>query len=312
MRQNIAIVFPGQGSQRPGMGQDFYESFESARLVYDEASEACDLDLAALCFGEDERLGLTEYAQPAILTTEVAMLRVIESEMGLSGDFFGGHSLGEYTALVAAGVLPLGEAAGIVRERGRLMQTAVPVGRGRMVAVIGEAIDLDTLACVFDGLAVNTANHNSDNQVVLSGLAADTYTAEARLARQPGGEFLRFVELEVSAPFHSSLMAGIESRFAEVLADASGSFDVSRASFVTSNFSGGFHDDDRDGVIERLVRQISGTVRWRDNMKMLAERCPRIVEIGPRRPLRGFFKTLGVAVEAITSVRVARRIAAAA
>jgi [acyl-carrier-protein] S-malonyltransferase len=311
MEQNIAIVFPGQGSQRPGMGQDFCESFEAARLVYQEASEACDLDLAALCFGEDERLGLTEYAQPAILTTEIAMLRALESETGLAGSFFGGHSLGEYTALVAAGVLPLADAARIVRERGRLMQTAVPVGRGRMVAVIGEALDFEALRHAIDGLAVNAANHNSDKQVVLSGLLADTHTAQARLAQQDSSESLRFVELEVSAPFHSSLMAVIEPPFAEVLTDASSSFDLSLAPFVTSNFSGRFHDDDRDGLIERLVRQISGTVRWRDNMNVLAERCQRFLEIGPGRPLRGFFKTIGVDVEAITSVRVARKIAAA-
>jgi malonyl CoA-acyl carrier protein transacylase len=132
-----AIVFPGQGSQRPGMGKDFHERFAVAREVYAEASAAAGLDLEALCFGEDERLGLTEFTQPAILTTEIAMLRALEAEFGVEGELFAGHSLGEYTALVAAGVLALADAVRLVRKRGALMQQAVPAGEGAMIAVIG-------------------------------------------------------------------------------------------------------------------------------------------------------------------------------
>src|SRR5689334_12028618 len=122
------IVFPGQGTQRAGMGQDFHSWSTAARDVYAEASDALGLDLCALCFADDERLGLTELTQPAILATEIAMLRAIETELGLSASTYGGHSLGEYTALVACGALPLASAVRLVRERGRLMQDAVPVG----------------------------------------------------------------------------------------------------------------------------------------------------------------------------------------
>src|SRR5690242_4279431 len=127
MRSTTAIVFPGQGSQRPGMGRDFHERFAASRRTYEEASEALGLDLGRLCFEPDERLGLTEYAQPAILATEIAMLRGLAEEHGIGAARFAGHSLGEYTALVAAGVVPLAAAVRVVRERGRLMQQAVPV-----------------------------------------------------------------------------------------------------------------------------------------------------------------------------------------
>ena len=130
-----AIVFPGQGSQRQGMGKDFYESIPECRRIYEEASDALGWDVAALCFGEDEKLNLTAYAQPGIVVTEIAMLKAIMEKYGITPDVFGGHSLGEYTALVAAGVLPLETVIRIVHIRGRLMQEAVPVGQGSMAAV---------------------------------------------------------------------------------------------------------------------------------------------------------------------------------
>jgi [acyl-carrier-protein] S-malonyltransferase len=306
-----AIVFPGQGSQRQGMGRDFREHFEPARLVYEEASEALGLDLWALCVQGDGRLNLTEYAQPAILATEIAMLRAVEVEFGLSASYFGGHSLGEYTALVASGALPLGDAVRVVRERGRLMQDAVPVGRGRMIAVISDHLDLSALQRAIDGLEVNIANDNSSSQVVLSGRAEDTRVAERQIEAAVDGTSVRFVELDVSAPFHSPLMAVIEPRFREVLEGSRGNIDAPRAAFVTSNFTGGFHDADTSAVIDRLVRQISGTVRWRSNMEALAARSARVIEIGPGRPLRAFFKTLGVEVQTITDVRSANRVAMA-
>jgi [acyl-carrier-protein] S-malonyltransferase/trans-AT polyketide synthase/acyltransferase/oxidoreductase domain-containing protein len=307
-----SIVFPGQGTQRPGMGRDFHDWSPAARHAYDEASEALALDVAALCFGEDERLALTEYAQPAILATEVAMLRAVEAELGLEAACYGGHSLGEYTALVAAGVLPLADAVRLVRERGRLMQEAVPVGEGGMVAVVagssGGALDRDAIARAIEGLAVAIANDNSGTQVVLSGLASDLASARAR-ASEILGERVRFVDLEVSAPFHSPLMAAIEPTFAELLERTRAHLDATRAALVTSNYSGSFHEPDDDAVIERLVRQISGTVRWRANMAALRERSERVIEIGPGRPLRAFFKTIGVDVQTITDVRSATRVA---
>ncbi|MEW6273207.1 MAG: ACP S-malonyltransferase [Thermodesulfobacteriota bacterium] len=306
---STGIVFPGQGAQRAGMGRDFFAWSSAARDVYQEASDALGLDLRALCFGDDERLALTEYAQPAILSTEIAMLRAAAAELGLAGGSFGGHSLGEYTALVAAGALPLADAVRLVRERGRLMQQAVPPGRGGMTAVIGDALDCDAIEHATRGVAVAIANDNSSSQVVLSGLAADLATARARIAAALGATEVRFVELEVSAPFHSPLMAAIEPRFAELLGGVRARLDAAHAARVTSNFTGSFHEPDVDAVIERLVQQLCGTVRWRSNMLALQARTDRIVEIGPRRPLRAFFKTIGVDVHAITDVRSATRVA---
>jgi [acyl-carrier-protein] S-malonyltransferase len=262
----------------------------------------------ALCFGEDPRLSLTEYAQPAILTTEIAMLRGLRDAFGLEPVRFGGHSLGEYTALVAAGVLPLASAVRIVRERGRLMQQAVPVGQGRMLAVVGRDLDVPTVERAIAGLAVTVANDNSPEQVVLSGLAGDVAVAEGRLAVDAT---LRLVPLDVSAPFHSPLMAGIEPAFAAVLDALPAGWDAARAAAVTSNFTGGFHGTDPAGLRARLVRQISGTVRWRGNMAALADGAARIVEIGPGRPLRGFFKAVGVSLESVTDLRSATRASAA-
>ena len=308
-RPPTTVVFPGQGSQRPGMGRDFDGRFDASRRVYDEASEALALDMRRLCFAPDSRLALTEYVQPAILATEIAMLRGLAEAFGMTAQRFGGHSLGEYTGLVAAGVIPFGDAVRIVRERGRLMQEAVPVGRGRMVAVIGQSLDGSVIERALEGLTVTVANDNSPDQVVLSGLRDDVRAAERRLAEGAAGAFLRLVPLEVSAPFHSPLMAPIEPAFAAVLASAR--WDTTNAPRVTSNLTGGFHDRDLAALRQRLVRQISGTVRWRNNMLALTDRPTRVLEIGPGRPLRGFFKAIGVSVESITDVRSAERVLAA-
>ena len=308
-RPPTTVVFPGQGSQRPGMGRDFDGRFDASRRVYDEASEALALDMRRLCFAPDSRLALTEYVQPAILATEIAMLRGRAEAFGMTAQRFGGHSLGEYTGLVAAGVIPLGDAVRIVRERGRLMQEAVPVGRGRMVAVIGQSLDGSVIERALEGLTVTVANDNSPDQVVLSGLGDDVRAAERRLAEGAAGAFLRLVPLDVSAPFHSPLMAPIEPAFAAVLASAR--WDTTNAPRVTSNLTGGFHGRDPAALRRRLVRQISGTVRWRSNMHALTDRPTRVLEIGPGRPLRGFFKAIGVSVESITDVRSAERVLAA-
>jgi [acyl-carrier-protein] S-malonyltransferase/trans-AT polyketide synthase/acyltransferase/oxidoreductase domain-containing protein len=186
------------------------------------------------------------------------------------------------------------------------MQEAVPVGRGRMLAVIGRELDVAALERAIAGLAVTIANDNSPEQIVLSGLADDLGTAESRLASTAA---LRLVALDVSAPFHSPLMAGIEPAFTAVLEAAAG-WDAARAPAVTSNLTGSFHDADPVALRARLVRQISGTVRWRSNMVALADGATRIVEIGPGRPLRGFFKAVGVTIDSITDVRSATRILA--
>src|SRR5262249_29869945 len=160
-------------------------------------SEALQIDLRHVCFAPDDRLGLTEYAQPAILTTEIAMLRGLAETSGLRADRFGGHSLGEYTALVAAGVIPLADAVRIVRERGRLMQEAVPAGRGAMVAVIGQ-LEGGVIERALEGLRVNVANDNAPDQVVLSGLVDEVREAERRLMASSVDPPPRLVTLEVS------------------------------------------------------------------------------------------------------------------
>jgi malonyl CoA-acyl carrier protein transacylase len=178
-----ALAFPGQGSQRVGMAKDFHDAFPLARDAFAEASDACGVDLAAIAFEDEEKLNRTEFTQPCILTAEIAMQRVVAAERGLEARWFAGHSLGEYTALVAAGVLRLGEAARLVRRRGALMQQAVPPGEGAMLAVIAKGLELDAIRDALAGLDVDAANHNSSSQIVVSGSAGGVEQARERLAR---------------------------------------------------------------------------------------------------------------------------------
>ena len=307
-QEQTAIVFPGQGCQRQGMGKDFYEAFSASRRVFEVASDALKLDLAGLCFGDDDRLNLTEYAQPAILTTEVAMLRGIEAEFGTRAQAWGGHSLGEYTALVASGTLELETAVRVVRERGRLMQQAVPVGVGGMIALIGDNIDHDLLSACLEDLQVELANDNAVDQVVVSGLSDHLDQARERIANDIGVGVGRMVALDVSAPFHSALMEPIEDRFREFLVENLAGIDAASASAVTCNVSGLFHAGDAGSIIDQLVAQLSHTVRWRDNMEVLGDRCSAVLEVGPGRPLRRFFDSIGITVDSVTSVRSARRL----
>ena len=305
------IVFPGQGSQRNGMASDFYETYREARAVFDEASDARNLDMAKLCFNDDERLGLTPFTQPAILTTEIAMYRTLVSQYGLQGEYFAGHSLGEYTALVAAGVIPLGNAVRVVRERGNRMQEAVPPGVGAMAAIIQPDLPMDLLVRSLKGLTADIANHNAPNQVVISGAQEDVQTAIERYQTAEIGLKARIRKLAVSAPFHSRLMKPIEPGFQSLLFDASQHWDFSHCPKVASNTTGGMHE--ADNLIEQLTRQISGTVHWVDNMHSLcALHAERIIEIGPGRPLRGFFRTIGDALgdmrlDSITNLTSARQ-----
>ena len=307
------IVFPGQGSQRIGMASDFFDAHQEARDVFEEASEALNLDMARLCFSENEQLHLTEYTQPSILTAEIAMLRCLEAEYGLEGTAFAGHSLGEYTALVAAGVAPLNSALKVVRERGRRMQEAVPLGIGSMAAVMMPELPLSLMVECLTGLRADIANHNATNQVVISGEAGDVQTAVERFQDTEIGMRAKVRMLAVSAPFHSSLMKPIEAGFRSVLFDATTCWTPERSTTVASNTTGAMHTGTRDGLIEQLTRQISGTVRWVDNMNALIAMAPeRILEIGPGRPLRGFFRgvhgTIGeIQLESITNLVSARR-----
>jgi [acyl-carrier-protein] S-malonyltransferase len=299
-------VFTGQGAQKAGMGKDVVEATPVARAVIAEASEALSLDLPALIFGADPRLSLTEYAQPAILAVEIALFAAA-AEQGYAPAWFGGHSLGEYTALVAAGVIPLAQAVVLVRERGRRMQLAVPSGRGAMAAIIGESLDVEAILALTAGLAVDLANHNGPDQLVLSGDAADLDVALERLAAAPAGQAARARKLDVSAPFHSRLMAPIEADFQALLTEASASWTLDRAPRVACNVTGGFHSDDRAELVRRLVAQISGTVRWVDNMRALAATGEPVHEFGPNRVLRAFFRSVEVDCETVMNLVSLRR-----
>ena len=302
----VGVVFPGQGCQKPGMGRDFYGAFSSAREVFEEASDGAGVDLAALSFADDDpRLGLTEYCQPAVLATEVAIYRSLVDEFGLQADTFAGHSLGEYAALVAAGVVDLVHAARIVRERGRLMQDAVPVGIGSMLAVIGPSLDRAAVFSLIDGLSVDIANDNSSEQIVLSGRSEDIAVVADRM--RSSHEDWRLAPLDVSAPFHSRLLAGIEPAFREVLEDPTVAWHGARAKSVACNYTGEFYVGVGLQVIRNLEKQISRTVLWRRNMEIIADRSEYIYELGPGRPLRGFFRTIDRDVASVTTVRAAEK-----
>lgn len=305
----IAVAFPGQGSQHSGMGKDFYDNIPASRYTYHEAADVLGWDVTSMCFGEDERLNLTEYAQPCILATEIAMFRGLRSLYGFDPQFFGGHSLGEYTALVASGALPFPSALEIVQNRGQLMQEATPVGMGGMAAVISEDLDAELLRQRLENLPIDVANDNSANQVVISGRLSAMSEAEERIKTYVGDHrSLRFVPLNVSAPFHSRFMNVMKETFQGILSGIEAKIQPAKAEKVTSNVTGSFHSKNPKEIIDRMVSQVSNTVQWKKNMETLAASAVSIFEIGPGRPLRGFFKTMNLACRSITTFRAAQRV----
>lgn len=303
-----AVVFPGQGTQRPGMGKDFYENAAASRRTYEEASDVLGWDVAAMCFKEDERLHLTQYAQPCILATEIAMLRALKELYGFCPDYFGGHSLGEYTALVAADAMPFADALQIVETRGHLMQEASPPGEGAMAAVIAKNLDIGKIRQILSDLPLDVANINSTDQVVISGRADSMDKARERISLVLGDvENIRFVPLNVSAPFHSRFMDAVKEKFREVLTAIAARLNSQKAARVTSNYTGWFHSAMTASIIEALVAQLSGSVKWRDNMQALAEKSKRIYELGPNRPLKNFFRSLDIECRSIVSFSAAKR-----
>src|SRR5210317_304586 len=285
----IAFLFPGQGSQHAGMGKDLAENFPVARQVYEEANDALGVDLASLCFnGPEEDLKLTANTQPAILTTSIAALRVLETEIGIAPNCAAGHSLGEYSALVCAGALNFADAVRIVRQRGTFMQEAVPVGTGAMAAILG--LDKETLERVCQdaalGQVVSPANFNSAGQVVIAG-NTEAVDRAMNLAKEHGAK--RALPLPVSAPFHCSLMIPAGERLADVLADIKvGDMTVPVITNVEAT-----PNQDASRVCQLLVDQVSAPVLWEDTIAcMIKLDVERYIEIGPGKVLAGLVKRM--------------------
>ena len=304
-----AAVFPGQGSQRPGMGRDFAQSFPAANAVFEEASDALGFDLKVLCFERDPRLNLTEFTQPAVLAVEIAMVRTLADISGFAPSLLAGHSLGEYTALVAAGVIPLAQAVRLVHRRGRLMQEAVPPGEGAMAAIMQRRVDRAALAACLDGLTVDIANDNAPGQVVISGLAADVAAALQRLHGTAAFTGAQTRLLNVSAPFHCRLMSAVEPPLRALLEEAAAHWNVAAAPRVWSNVTAAPHEPDRAAVVERLVGQVSRRVRWVEIMEQFGQAgIGPIIEIGPTATLRPFFQMAGLNAHVVADVATARRL----
>lgn len=284
-----AFVFPGQGSQHAGMGKELADNFDVARQVFEEANDALGFDLAALCFnGPDEELKLTTNTQPAILTTSVAALKVLETESGLNADFAAGHSLGEYSALVCSGAMAFADAVRTVRQRGAFMQEAVPVGVGSMAAIIGLDADLLESVCqeAAEGEVVSPANFNSPGQVVIAGHTAAIERAMV-LAKEKGAK--RALPLPVSAPFHCSLMTPAGERLDSILSDIQFS---SMSLPVVSNVEAE-PNDEKDRLQGLLVAQVSAPVRWDASVARMAELgVTNFIEIGPGKVLSGLVKRI--------------------
>ncbi|HSN82473.1 MAG TPA: ACP S-malonyltransferase [Polyangiales bacterium] len=273
----VAFVFPGQGSQKVGMGREAYEASEAARAVFDEADEALGEELSRLCFeGPEEELKLTANTQPAILATSIALLRALDAPF----DVVAGHSLGEYSAHVAAGTLQLGDALRLVRKRGQYMQEAVPYGRGAMAAVLKADRTLVERICAEVPGLVEAVNYNSPEQTVIAGEAEAVREAGAKL-KEAGA---RSSTLPVSAPFHSSLMEPAEARLRD---------DIERVTFSDPRVPVYVNVDAtpvRDAAAARdaLIQQVSRPVRWEDSVRrMIDDGVSLFVEVGPGRVLSG-------------------------
>jgi [acyl-carrier-protein] S-malonyltransferase len=284
----IAFVFPGQGSQRVGMGQALAQTFPECRAVFEEADDALGTPLSRVCFeGPEAQLRLTENTQPAILTVSVAAARLLASR-GIAPAMAAGHSLGEYSAHVAAGTLAFGDAVRTVRRRGRYMQEAVPVGQGAMAAILGLEAAAVEQACreAADGDVVAPANLNAPGQVVIAGTAAAVARAGER-AKALGAK--RVVPLPVSAPFHCALMQPAQDRLAPELR----ALPVKPPSMpVVANVDAA-PKTDGPSAIDALVRQVSAPVRWEEVVRTLASAGIRAyVEVGPGTVLSGLVRKI--------------------
>jgi len=285
----LAYIFPGQGSQHPGMGTNLVENFPVAARIFEELNDALHFSVSRLCFeGSPEDLQLTENTQPAILAVSVAVLGTLQSEGFPAPDFVAGHSLGEYSALVAAQSLSRTDAIQVVRARGRYMQEAVPAGVGAMAAVLGADLKDIEIACVEarQGQVCAPANINSANQAVIAG-HTEAIDRASELIKARGAK--KVVKLKVSAPFHCSLMMPAQERLAEYL-DAIAFEDLQVPLVVNvdaARITKGAEAHDA------LVRQVSSPVRWLESIELLiSEGVDTFVEVGPGKVLTGLMRQI--------------------
>ena len=288
-----AFIFPGQGSQYVGMGKEFFENFREARDVFQEADDVLHLPISSLCFqGPEESLKLTENTQPAVLTTSIAALRVLQAEKGVVPHLAAGHSLGEYSALVVSGALAFADAVQIVRLRGRFMQEAVPVGEGAMAAILGMERGQVEKLCeeAAQGEVLTPANFNCPGQIVIAGHVKAIERAMERVKQ----EGKKAIPLPVSAPFHSPLMKPAGERLEKVL---EGIRIQDLKIPVVTNVEADINQS-KERVKELLVTQVWSPVRWEESMqKITSDGIEQTLEIGPGKVLSGLMKRINPKVE---------------
>lgn len=280
----IAFIYPGQGAQVCGMGQDFYEQTETGKKVFDLATEILGFSVPELCFEKNDRLDITEYTQAAMVTTSIVMTKVLE-ENGVKPDVTAGLSLGEYCALYAAGVMSEKDAIATVRQRGILMQEAVPVGQGAMAAVLAmDASAIEEVIADIDGVQI--ANYNCPGQIVISGKKEAVETACEKL-KEAGAK--RTIMLNVSGPFHSKMLTGAGEKLGEVLASVEvHKPEIPYVANVTASYV-----TEADEVKPLLTKQVSSSVRWQQSVEtMLADGVDTFIEIGPGKTLAGFMRKI--------------------
>lgn len=291
-----AFIFPGQGAQYIGMGRDFYEQVPVSREMFDLASKAANLDVAALCFEENEKINITEYTQIAMLAMEAAVLKAVE-EKGFKPDMAAGLSLGEYGALVAAGVMNEEDAFRVVRKRGMYMQEAVPKG-GAMTAVLGLGADAIEKVCEETEGIVSIANYNCPGQIVITG-QADAVNKAAQTLSEAGAK--RCIPLNVSGPFHSIMLKEAGEKLGEVLEETEiHDIRLPYLANVTADYVA-----DKEQVKPLLMQQIASPVRWQQSVeRMIADGVDNFVEIGPGKTLSGFMRKINRDVKVINIEKV--------
>lgn len=280
----IAFIYPGQGAQVCGMGQDFYEQTESGRKVFDLATQLLGFSMPELCFTENDRLDITEYTQAAMVTASIAMTKVLE-EKGVKPDVTAGLSLGEYCALYAAGVMSEADAIATVRQRGILMQEAVPLGQGAMAAVLAmDAAAIEEVLADMEGVQI--ANYNCPGQIVISGKKEAVELACEKL-KEAGAK--RTIMLNVSGPFHSRMLESAGEKLGKVLETV----EIHKPAIpYVANVTASYVTDEAE-VKSLLEKQVSSSVRWEQSVRnMLADGVDTFIEIGPGKTLAGFMKKI--------------------